>query len=174
MGCCGEPADQPNSHVGGNRSIALDSSKPVIQQPSAQPALQWQEKPSFQAPNIATPAPVLQYNQNTAESWEQQGAQYDPYAPSRTASPSAATATLVNGSINGHGFAPSASPAPFGQTHSPPPLAHPGAAYSPSTSMTVTSRKAVSPGGQHPPFVPPSDEGKLSVSIDFGMHGSSL
>lgn len=172
MGCCGEPANQPDSQ-GTNRSIATGlavAGKPVVHQPSPQSNPSWQEKPTFQAPGIATPPPVLQHGQNsTSEAWHQQGqqeAQFDPYASlNRTASPPAGSATLVNGSTNGHGYPPTSPSPPFGQAQTPP-LMQPNPVYMPSTSMTVTSRHSVSPGQSA--FIPPSDEGKLSVSIDFG------
>ncbi|KAJ3557489.1 hypothetical protein NM688_g1454 [Phlebia brevispora] len=172
MSCCGESANQANPQAG-NRSIAIDTAKIVAQQPSPQPTLQLQEKSSFQPPSIATPPPVLQYHQNAvAQSWPPQAAQMHSYATGlgRTPSPPTGTPTLVNGSLNGHG-SPAPSIPPLGQSYSPP-LTHPSAVYSPSATMTVTPKRTVSPGGQA--FAPSNDEGKLSVSIDFGTTFSGV
>lgn len=168
MGCCGEPANVPNPQ-GGNRSIALDPAKTIAQQPTPQPTLQWQDKPSFQPPSIATPPPIVQHQQRiTAQTWPQHSIQSDSYAAGlgRTPSPSAATPTLVNASVNSHGIPTSASP-PLGQSYDPS-LTQMSATYSPSANMTITTKRTASPGGQ--PFAPVTDEGKLSVSIDFGTY----
>ncbi|PSS34244.1 hypothetical protein PHLCEN_2v1710 [Hermanssonia centrifuga] len=166
MGCCGEPADKPIP-AEGNRITPFNTGNLVTQQPTPQSALQWQEKSIFQQSAISTPPPALQHNQNPSspQTWGQSnGEQYNPY---RASSP---PSTLLNGStVNGHGYPASSPSPPFGQSQSSP-LSKPASVYAPAGNfgMTVTGRRTTSPDGQRPEFGAPSDEGKLSVSIDFG------
>lgn len=147
MGCCGDPIDKPIPEEG-NRIHPFTAGGPVVQQPSAQSAPQWQEKSPMTS--ITTPPPVLQYGQ---PGWDEKAA-FNPYATSGSSTYRESTYMPT-----------SSSPPPSAYTQSPP-LIQPTAMYAPNGRMTVTGRRTTSPNA--PAFAPPSDEGKLSVSIDFG------
>lgn len=168
MGCCGESRDEPVAEEG-NRITPFKQGEPVNQQPSPQSTPHWQEKASFQPPNLSTPPPALQYGQNGQtplhQPWAQQpSAPFNPYAFS--SSPPPATSPTIHGT--GYGSSsPSPPPTAFGATAT---LAQPGAAYAPNGTnrMTVTGRGASGAALSQNDFAAPSDEGKISVSIDFG------
>lgn len=168
MGCCGEPIDKPIPEEG-NRITPFNTGGPVSQQPNGQTTLQWQEKSSL--PSVATPPPVLQYGQNGVgqQPWNEAG-QFNIYGSNNG---SVRPMSTYDGSAVAQTYA-STSPSPPPNAYSPPlspPLAHPTAIYAPNASrpaaMTVTGRRTTSPTTQSA-FAPPADEGKLSVSIDFG------
>lgn len=158
MGCCGEPVDKPLPEES-NRITPFDSGKPVNQQPSPQSTLQWQEKP-LQQPGLTTPPPVLQYGQ-PAWNHQQQPGQFNPYANGPPSSPTAVS-TNFTGSANG--YVPTTGSPPPGAYR---PIAAPSAVYAGNGGMSVSGRRTTSPTTQNQ-FAAPSDEGKLSVSIDFG------
>lgn len=172
MGCCGESREDPIPEEG-NRITPFKEGGPIAQQPSSQSTPQWQEKASFQPPSLSTPPPALQYGQNGQnqlhQPWAQQPATpFNPYA--LTSSPPPATSpTMFNGSINGTGYgssSPSPPPNAYGMNSH---LTQPGAAYAPGANrMTVTGRGMSATGLTQNDFAAPSDEGKISVSIDFG------
>lgn len=160
MGCCGEPIEKPVPEEG-NRVTPFTTGGPVSQQPSAQSALQWQEK-SPGLPLLATPPPVLQYGQPNGEqqTFGQPG-QFGQFG-----------AMSFTGSTVTQGFAPTMSPSPPPSSFTAvqtPPLAHPAAIYAPSNGMTISGRRTASPSTQQAFSPPPADEGKLSVAIDFGV-----
>ncbi|CAL1697945.1 unnamed protein product [Somion occarium] len=208
-GCCGEPVDETTPDA--NNRVVTDFTQVAVvnQQPGAQQGLQWQEKASYQPPNVPTPPPTLQYGQAIAMQNMQQmqqapwlqtngtmQGQFNPYALSGSPSPppmmstgmSNGSTTLTNGSfVTAAGHPPSQPPSSFGGSpingYSPPhspPLTQPSPAHTfnngMSVSMSVSGRNS-SPGMASKPdsFVPPStDEGKLSVSIDFGTTFSGV
>lgn len=187
MGCCGEPNDKPSPQEL-NRVVPFEE-KAISQQPSPQPGISWQqEKHPFQQPVIPSPQPVAQYGQvqpqfqlgpgqiqnGLAQPWTQ-SPQFDgnttllgsPPPPSssfgspdnglqtpytRTSTPSTYAANPLNG-------------------YSPPPLTHPTAAHH-GSAMSISGRRTTSPSAsaQISGYVPTVDEGKLSVSIDFGKY----
>lgn len=124
----------------------------------------------------------MQQNQWSNSNGTSQG-QFSPYSqtsspPPGTVSPMSNSTTLANGTFNNAGpFAHSQAPSSFGEytpSHSPP-LTQPSPAHtfnSPmSVTMSVTGRQSTLGGVNAAPesFVPHStDEGKVSVSIDFG------
>lgn len=164
MGCCGEPVDKPLPEES-NRITPFDSGKPVNQQPSPQSTLQWQEKP-LQQPGLTTPPPVLQYGQ-PAWNHQQQPGQFNPYANGPPSSPTAVS-TNFTGSANG--YVPTPGSPPPGAYR---PIAAPSAVYAGNGGMSVSGRRTTSPTTQNQ-FAAPSDEGKLSVSIDFGTTFSGV
>lgn len=108
--------------------------------------------------------------------------QFNPYSHSPSPPPGVAS-TITNGSYNNAAaFPPSQSPSSFGgntvtNSYAPPhspPLTQPSPAHTYNGPMTVTMSVAGRQGGPGvtpapDSFIPPStDEGKLSVSIDFG------
>ena len=177
MGCCGESIDQPVPEEGNRITPFTSGGAPVNQQPSAQSVPQWQEKGALSS--IATPPPVLQYGKPDVgmhQPWaSQQANTFNPYDSSTLVS-SPVGAFDVNGSFTAthgnFGKTPSPPPSSFSPSQSPP-LAHPTAIYAQNQNqvrMTVTGRRTTSPTMQQG-FTPTSaDEGKISVSIDFGEY----
>lgn len=157
-GCCGEPADKDQAQ---NRyNAAQYPATPIRQQPGAQPGLQWQEKNQYNPPSIPSPSPT-HYPNGSPHSPPPQS-QFNGYTPANSS-------TLYEQTINGHTF-------PASGHGSPPPLLRPNAVHAPGGpppglyngiggGSQITS---VTPAGMHTGYAPPSDEGKLSVSIDFG------
>jgi hypothetical protein len=155
-GCCGKPI---SNDLEGNRKVEqYHSSSPISQQPGRQPGLSWEK---FGLPSISSPSPTYPY-----------GSSHSPPLPS-----------IYNG-FSGSGPSPAASSSFFEQSPtngyrgggSPPPL-RPNSGH----GMRITSGSAnrystrsgsliasVVPIISSNNYVPPSDEGKLSVSIDFG------
>jgi len=157
MSCCGESRPQ-------NGVRPVNSFQPYSitnQQPSPHPVITpFQEKPfqPFQPPNIVSPPPVHAMSQ------------FD----GGTRSPPPQSSTT-------HGSPPPVSPPPsalpqmgtFNRTSVDPagslslsPLRRPSAAYSPAGNPNILS--TYQPSAPMPNLVPPTDEGKMSVSIDFG------
>lgn len=162
MGCCGDPIDKPIPEEG-NRITPFTAGGAVNQQPSGQSTLQWLEKGSL--PSVTTPPPVLQYGQNGAgQAWN------DPSQLNGSARPM----STFDGSAVTQRYSTSPSPPPNAYS---PPLSPPLAMYAPTASrpiaMTVTGRRTTSPTAQSA-FAAPADEGKLSVSFDFGEYGQCL
>jgi len=151
MSCCGESRPQ-----NGVRPVGTLQPYPITtQQPSPHPVITpFQEKP-FQPPNIVSPPPV----------------HAAPYLNGGTRSPPPQSSTT-------HGsFPPSPPPmlpqmGTFNRTVVDPagslsPLRRPNAAYSPARNPNILSTYQGS-AAPMPTSVPPTDEGKMSVSIDFG------
>jgi hypothetical protein len=181
MSCCGEPAN--NSKEPSNRPTQHNPQS-VTRQPGPHPGPQFQNQPaSFQQPNITAPAPTHQFNGFAQNSLQQQpwepkpspGPQFNPYQPSSspplsTPSPggwngSQNTYNGTNGSYSTTGNQPLISPSPAQLRSS-------------SVSPGLTSPPPIRPPSRdQQSYAPPSDEGKMSVSIDFGpfpFHWSTL
>jgi hypothetical protein len=170
MSCCGESRDKPVPEEG-NRITPFKEGQPITQQPAAQVSPHWQEKAIFQPPSIATPPPAIPYGhpQNSYgqlhQPWAQQpSTPFNPYAASGSPPPStnATSPGLFDSSMNGY---TSSSPSPPPNTYG---LAQPSAAYG-ANRMTVSGRASAATPLTQRDFAAPSDEGKISVSIDFGM-----
>ncbi|KAI0695313.1 actin-like ATPase domain-containing protein [Cytidiella melzeri] len=172
MSCCGESRDKPIPEEG-NRVTPFKEGQPVTQQPSAQSLPQWQEKAIFQPPNIATPPPAVQYAQQQNQlhqPWAQQPAlPFNPYAASGSPPPATnvTSPTLFNASLKGY-TASSSSPSPPPSSYG---LIPPSAVYG-ANRMTVSGRGSAILSQKD--FAAPSDEGKISVSIDFGTTFSGV
>lgn len=169
MSCCGE------SRVPENGQPQLQSEPTpylVNHQPSPHPGPQFQEK-GFVPPNINTPPPAQQFNghPNGFQLAQQQWAGNNPRAGSQ-----------VDMSQSFH--SPSGS-----RTYTPlldPNVVRPDPVHAISRSHTTSPPMVVpspiftsspmtrSPNSQAQPFAPPSDEGRISVSIDFGVFSRSL
>lgn len=173
MGCCGQPYDETTTNS--QKQLVANNSYPTNQQPSPHPGTQYQEK-QFLPPTIPSPAPTQQFgSQNGAgangfpqQPWQQQmlagsppppstsPPPFNPYQLSGSPSPPIA-ATQFSGS-NLHGMANMAAvqrPMPY----------YPGASAAQSSIMMTTSKLS---GMKTPETVPAADEGKMSISIDFG------
>jgi hypothetical protein len=153
MSCCGEPANkvvpQQPTHV---------HHATVTQQPGLHPGL---EKPQmFQQPMIPTPPPAHAQNGAPAP-WGQSFSpppvnQFGGYTPSPP-------------QVNGQSYNGSIFNASSGFSSMNEPLVRPGSAHHPTYS-TGSPPPHMSIGSSPPPKAvsPPPDEGKMSVSIDFG------
>jgi hypothetical protein len=160
MNCCGEPAKKDS---GANRSAPYNA-QPRSQQPGFIPGPQVQQTP-FQQPSITSPAPAHQFNNGYAQDGFQQpgqtwghtpsalppGNQLSPYASLPGTSSPNASGTIYDGSTHS-----------YNTTGNQPLMRPPSALRSENTSPRPM------PIPQSPNFAPPSDEGKMSVSIDFG------
>lgn len=183
MGCCGEPVDKTSPQEL-NRIVPFET-KAVGQQPSPQPGIQWQqEKQVFQQPIVPSPPPVLQYGhaqpqamqydyttkmQNSIGSQPQwsQSQQFSAFTSPGLPQPS--SPTMFGGSEAGK-FTRSSTPSTYvanSLNAYSPPIAQPSTVHH-SPGMSISDRRTASPTAQISSFVPPLDEGKLSVSIDFG------
>ncbi len=157
MSCCGEPKDTNADHS--NRPISQYQPQPLVtQQPSPVPYPIAQNP--FQATSISSPPPV-HYGQNGYGSGLPWTSTPSP-PPTNTMSMGASRPTSghgLNGSI-GHSFNESMSMrrSSFGMTgsHYPSPMSPPPISTSSSARIDVAPL--------------PPDEGKMSVSIDFGAY----
>lgn len=182
MGCCGEPIDKAEAQEL-NRAIPFET-KAINQQPSPQPGIQWQqEKQPFQLPNVPTPPPVLQYGlpqqrgslydtstqaQSVVQQWtqsQQLSAYGTPGYPQLPSSPTMFGSEAGKTSIS-RSNTPSTYVANPLNAYSPP-ITQPTTAHH-VTGMSISGRGTASPPQISGQYVPPVDEGKLSVSIDFG------
>ena len=157
MSCCGQPNNQVDNTQAAHQVTPFPQ-QPISQQPGPQPSLpSWQGAEKGYQPPLG-PSPPPQAHQN---GWEKQ--QYPSYGMHGSPPPS---------SIH-HTLAPSGSPPP-GSITSPSaynmfatPLQVPGFAMTAERSVPMTvSQPSSSP--PRAPHMPLSDEGKVSVSIDFG------
>jgi hypothetical protein len=144
MSCCGESDSKANEAK--NRQAPAPN-QTIAQQPLATPGPQY-VKPSFQqpVPGLAAPAPT--YPQNGLLQ-QPTGGQYPGHSPQpdfSSYSPPTSFPTF-----------------PYGSTNST--LVNPQ--YPPQSRVDTTSPISVATT-QQPLVLPPVDEGKMSVSIDFG------
>jgi hypothetical protein len=148
MSCCGEPDSKANQAK--NRPTPAPN-QGISQQPSATPGLHY-EKPGFQQPveGLAAPAPTYPPNgllqqpaggQYPVHNSPQPG--FNPYPPSN---PTASSSTYPYGSTNTTLVNPQYSPLSRGDTTSP------------ISAASIPQ----------PMVLPNADEGKMSISIDFG------
>lgn len=160
MGCCGEP-NKPNEDA--NR-VSPYNSGTVNQQPGPHPGPQFNEK--FQQPNIPSPTPSHPHGRNAMNSFsghQRAPSNWSTHSPSPPPMNQYGTPGVNNtfsSSVNGiFQHQPLLSPTP---THN---ASHSSDTTSPHRSMS-SPPVGTSSGRQE--FKPPSDEGKMSVSIDFG------
>jgi hypothetical protein len=147
MGCCGEPND---SSKGLTNGAASHNHAIINQQPVPQPGL---GKPSIQSPSI--PSPPLAYNSG------QNGFQYPPASnlthstPPPQFNPSTYNGSVTNYSLN----------EPL-RSNSPP---HRGSTISPMPMLPAIMGTSSAQGQSSSS----PDEGRMSVSIDFGTQPQS-
>lgn len=141
MSCCGEPKVPQDAS---NREVSNTQSF-INQQPSGQAGL---EKHLFEAPSISTLPPAHSYSQNGIP--QQTGWSHTPSPPPQV--------TAFGASISQP--PPTATPSYHDRTNS----SYSGHLLAPSR---VTSPPLSSP--PRPTSSPAPDEGKLSISIDFGL-----
>jgi hypothetical protein len=165
MGCCGEP----NHLKGATNRVTSNNGQPVTQQPGPHPGAQIQEKQtSFQQPTIPAPTPTHPYGQN---SYGQNGHyQSQPQAqaqPPATWSHHSSSPPPVN-QFGAHGTFNNS--AVLQQ-----PLLQPNPVHNASYRATSPPIQAGSPlntTAPRPDFR--SNEGRMSVSIDFGTTFSGV
>lgn len=146
MSCCGTPAAKKGADEKNRQYPQYPTQSPVNQQPSPQPGLGWQEKP-YQPPSIPSPPPT-HYSHGTSHS----------PPPQSTLNHSYQQPGFNPNNLGGTTYpAPSITRPPPSLPPSPPPVG----SYGPIST--------VSPLSPTKGYTIPTDEGKLSVSIDFGM-----
>lgn len=160
MSCCGEPNDgvqntQPQNTYAQNTI--------TNQQPGPHMVL---EKPLFQQPTISSPPPT---HGTPQPAWGQQTFspppvnQFGGYDPASSPPPPALSHTYSGSTYNGSSG--------FGAMHEP--LMRPGSAHQPMYGAGIMGgQNRMSPPPK--PMSPPLDEGKMSISIDFGMSCCSI
>lgn len=157
MSCCGQAKD--GSEDTANRSVAVGQPGYVNQQPGPQLGL---EKQVFQQPNIPSPPPVHPNGQNGFSQQPSWGSQPSPSPP-----PAGAGSPFMS---NGNGY-----PGSMNEAIQRPGSAH-QSSFGPGSRMSMTASPMLSsPLPTMPPSTsPPLDEGKMSVSIDFGVQQQSV
>lgn len=166
MGCCGEPIDKAATT---QREQHVKNSYPVSQQPSPHPGLGAPYQEKFVPPSI--PSPPLVQQLTGQQPWHQQTIpgiprpmssgpmDFNPYqvqVPSPP--PTHFTGTTVAGSASGMGgLLPSMSP------HNS--LRAPSTYFNQSPSIMTTAKADPIRASE---LMPNIDEGRMSVSIDFG------
>ncbi|PPR00589.1 hypothetical protein CVT26_009864 [Gymnopilus dilepis] len=170
MSCCGEPNTKNNA----TNRVQPQSTGTVVNQPGYAPSMA--QPQFFQQPSISPPPPaqVNTFGANGFQQTLQQPAWSHAATPppmndfgqvtaNNTGSAMHGTMGTFNGTYNGSSFNVANGFSSVG-----PPLAHPGHSHSPSMSMST------SPPPPRPPSAPPQDEGRLSISIDFGTTFSGV
>ncbi|KII84108.1 hypothetical protein PLICRDRAFT_168186 [Plicaturopsis crispa FD-325 SS-3] len=183
-GCCGTPAGSSKDEK--NRDVK-HSEQIISQQPGVQPDALLSHN-SFKLPTVPSPPPAFssvapnEYGQNGYQPQLQQSwssppsspppnmSQYNAYSSGSPPPPPAAYNGAmggVNGSIGMYGSMTSQSMMSNSQL---PLRANSASPYMPSNnSQTITTTSPVQRN-----FSPPADEGKMSVSIDFGTTFSGI
>lgn len=150
MPCCGAPTGTQAIEEKNRSYPQYPQQSPINQQPSPQPGLGWEEKP-YQLPSIPSPPPT-HYPQVPPHS-----------PPPGNYNPSYQQSTYGASNLSGTTYqAPSIVRPPPSLPPSPPTIG----AYGPIST--------VSPPPQQRGLNVPTDEGKLSVSIDFGTTFSGI
>ena len=182
--CCGESIDKPTDQEK-NANKVNGHGVLTKQQPSPHPGAQiaqMQDK-MFQQPTIPSPPPVQQFNMQTTggyqqPQWVQQPAQspppnmnqFNPYAQATSTSPVHMSNQFTGTTLNGMGPNSSMTSTLNGSLQRPNPV-HPGSPFQVANNpMMASSMSPQQRMGAVPMEFnsPPIDEGKMSVSIDFG------
>lgn len=157
MGCCGEPISAENAIS--NQPTHVQNTI-TNQQPAAQPGL---EKALYQQPTIPSPPPAFQPQAGTPQLPPWTVTPYNPY-------PSSPSPPAVLPTFNGQNIfmseplvRPSSSHQPTYGTSIPP-------MSMAQSHMSMVQR--MSPPPRPKTSSPPPDEGKMSISIDFGKSSS--
>ncbi|KAF9006946.1 hypothetical protein BDQ17DRAFT_1423037 [Cyathus striatus] len=164
MGCCGQPDTTEN--IGANRHMEHVAGT-ISTQPAPHPGF---DQPNiFQHPTIATPPPVHSVAQNG----------FDHATWNQTPSP---PINQLNALHTGNSGLQASAPTYTGSSYLPDgvsslssnaPLMRPDSAYLPSVTLPPIPM-AGSLSGVQQGQLPPPDEGKMSVSIDFGTTFSGV
>ncbi|KAH8114842.1 actin-like ATPase domain-containing protein [Phellopilus nigrolimitatus] len=166
MNCCGKPYDQ--SATNSQKQHVSNNLYPTNQQPSPHPGAHFPEKQQFQPPAIPSPPSVQQFGfHQQQQTWQHapiSSAPFNPYQLSGSPSPPPAGSQFSGTTLNGmDGMTPSGSiqrPTPY----------YAGASAQSSVMMTTSKIN----GLKSPEPSSIVDEGKMSVSIDFGTTFSGV
>ena len=169
MGCCGEPYD-PND--ASNQKNVSNNMYTTSQQPAGNAQMMYQDKQQFQQPSIPSPPPSHGFGMNPTMMQQQQQpgwgtpglsqspppqstSPFNPYAMNHPSTPQPTVSPQYTGTTAVNGMTPNGvqRPTPF----------YPGSAG----SVNMTASKTNGVPVQATPAV--ADEGKMSVSIDFGV-----
>lgn len=143
MTCCSTPAGNQSADVKNRPYSQRPQQSPINQQPGPQPGLGWQEK-QYHLPTIPSPPPT-HYSHATSHS-----------PPQSPLNHSYQQSGLNSSTLSGTTYqAPSIIRPPPSLPPSPPPVG----IYGPVSTVSPPPTKG---------YTIPTDEGKLSVSIDFG------
>ncbi|KAH7909310.1 actin-like ATPase domain-containing protein [Hygrophoropsis aurantiaca] len=169
MSCCGRSAAQNAQYS--NRALQ-EHSGVVTQQPGAHPGAQFEEKPSLLIPSgPSPPPPALQLNHLSVNgSQHQHWGQGSPSPPPMVTSQYAQPGSPMMSTFSHN--------APNGSTIFSPPLLHPSPVHVPPRHVHSTSPSLSASVTHTTParteLKPPPDEGKMSISIDFGTTFSGI
>ncbi|KAF8438549.1 actin-like ATPase domain-containing protein [Boletus edulis BED1] len=191
MGCCGAPGQKDDQHT--NRPAPVPAGI-VQQQPAPQAAAQIYEKPALLTPTIPSPPPPsFHTNQpplhggsgaavvGSPSYWgPSSGSASVPGSPSPPPGSLHRMTLLSRPSMNASMPAmPPNAPFEVGPGAPPTPLYQPSPIHplrrngSTAPSLTPSMAHTVTSGGGHP-YHAPSDESRLSISIDFGTTFSGV
>jgi len=176
MGCCGESASTPDTQY----SNRVQPVNPAIisQQPGPHPSAQYQaqplaEKPPLLIPPGPSPPPpsFQQHNQSlNGSAW------HHSHTPSPPPQGPNFYSTLLSPNLGGSQLTPpQATYIPSGPSNSAvffPPLLHPDPVHVPPNNRSVSPPVSTAVARPYPVMndPAPSDEGKMSISIDFGEY----
>lgn len=185
MGCCGEPAEKPNGQYN-NRAQAPYAPGVVNQQPGPHPGAQVYEKPALLTPTgPAPPAPIhsppLNPNVPGQAPWSPLHPAGSPSPPPQGSIHPSLSPTMGGSAMSGMPLMPNAvysngqAPPNFGSSAmfaSPPLLQLNPAHLPPRHASTSPSLPNVVTGNLSEFGKAAINEGKMSISIDFGARES--
>ncbi|KIM65535.1 hypothetical protein SCLCIDRAFT_1212271 [Scleroderma citrinum Foug A] len=187
MGCCGEPAEKPNGQYN-NRAQAPYAPGVVNQQPGPHPGAQVYEKPALLTPTgPAPPAPIhsppLNPNVPGQAPWSPLHPAGPPSPPPQGSIHPSLSPTMGGSAMSGMPLMPNAvynngqAPPNFGSSamFASPPLLQPNPAHLPPRhASTSPSLPNVVTGNLSEFGKAAMNEGKMSISIDFGTTFSGV
>ncbi|KAF9048041.1 actin-like ATPase domain-containing protein [Hymenopellis radicata] len=165
MSCCGEPKTANDDH---NRQVSQYNPAFVSQQPGPTPDLT-PKTPYFQQP-IASPPPVhYQNGYQPQQGWDQRPT--SPPISMINGGGSPRPPSIMNGMSGSYSMNDSIRNGTMRQSTFGMPQ---GSLYAPSLSPGSPPPMSTSPVARMEPISPPIDEGKMSISIDFGTTFSGV
>ncbi|KXN92697.1 Heat shock 70 kDa protein 12B [Leucoagaricus sp. SymC.cos] len=171
MGCCGEPVDKVPSNRAQQSAHGIvttqPGAQPILEKPGNTPPITYQPTVASPPPAVINHAPVNNFNNLAAPPWGQSPSppvqhpyEFGAMAPSPPI-PSPSPGTFTTSTYNPNGAAD--------------PLLRPQTAYYPSLNGRAGT---LTPNMSPPPIdlsnVSVPDEGKMSVSVDFGTTFSGV
>jgi len=172
MSCCGEPKDLSAT----NRPQPFPAA-PVNTQPGFNPMMQ--QPQAFQQPSIPSPPLAHTTNGFSTNTFQQQTQQQTGWSQSPSPPPPTndfaqlsqqMTGGAVNPTLNGSTYNGSSFNVNNGFSSINQPLMRPGSAHSPHMSISTPPLSTSPPLGMPQNTTQIQDEGKMSISIDFGKY----
>jgi hypothetical protein len=161
MGCCGEPRDKANE--ASNRAVAQPNGL-VTTQPGQ---FQGMEKPllngGYNHQNLPAP-PAPTYAQNSMNGYQHTGQQQQGGSPWGSP-PGSPPPTQLNSQFTGYSAQGSTG---MSHNYDPSGIMRPPSAFNPANPMGGPPMTVTPPLPAQMPQTTKEDEGRLSVSIDFG------